>query len=140
MDHIKVVAGVQLVANLSLRIDAGIFGPHVSLPFQAAHLVAVDVRHGAGTAQNGIRIVSGGVVHIQNTTIRENVASGDGADQGGVPWGPMLPRRTLLLALTAMAAGPARAGPAADREPAIRPEPPRGRDLARPGRPRCPCP
>ena len=59
-----------------LSAGAGVNGFVINLPnaTDAVFLSGLDF-HGAGTAQNGIRIVSGGVVHIQNTTIRNYRAS-----------------------------------------------------------------
>ena len=59
-----------------LSAGAGVNGFVINLPnaTDAVFLSGLDF-HGAGTAQNGVRIVSGGVVHIQNTTIRNYRAS-----------------------------------------------------------------
>ena len=54
-----------------LSAGAGVNGFVINLPnaTDQVFLSGLDF-HGAGTAQNGIRIVSGGVVHIQNSNIR----------------------------------------------------------------------
>ena len=59
-----------------LSAGAGVNGFVINVPnaTDQVFLSGLDF-HGAGTAQNGIRIVSGGVVHIQNSNIRSYRAS-----------------------------------------------------------------
>ena len=73
--------GVTITKSLSIVCDfteggvlsagAGVNGIVINLPSttDTVFLSGLDL-NGAGTAQNGVRIVSGGVVHIQNSIIR----------------------------------------------------------------------
>ena len=78
--------GVTIIKSISIVCDfteggvlsagAGVNGIVINLPSatDTVFLSGLDL-NGAGNAQNGIRIVSGGVVHIQNSIIRNYRAS-----------------------------------------------------------------
>src|SRR5687768_13245110 len=78
--------GLTIVKSIMIRCDyteggvlsagAGVNGFVINLPANTdtVFLSGLDF-NGAGNAQNGIRIVSGGVVHIQNSIIRNYRAS-----------------------------------------------------------------
>ena len=78
--------GVTIVKSISIICDyteggvlsagAGVNGIVVNLPAttDTVFLSGIDF-NGAGSAQNGLRVVSGGIVHLQNSTIRNYRAS-----------------------------------------------------------------
>lgn len=77
--------GVTITKALSIVCDyteggilsagAGVNGIVINAPATAAVFLSGLDLHGAGNAQNGIRIIAGGSVHIQNSNIRAYQAS-----------------------------------------------------------------
>ena len=96
--------GVTITKSIMIRCDyteggvlsagAGVNGIVINLPAatDTVFLSGLDM-NGAGSAQNGIRIVSGGIVHVRNTTIR-NYRAANGLGMSIQPAG------VLLLSIT----------------------------------------